>query len=53
MTTISYVSVPMTDSTGKVTRVVRVPLADFSTLITMNGINLKAVDTTLGAVALD
>jgi hypothetical protein len=53
MTIISYVSVPICDSTGQVTRVVKIPLSEFGNLITVNGIKVKALETAMSAVALE
>lgn len=49
----SFVSVPICDASGNVTRVVRIPLSEFGNLITSKGMALKAIEKVMGAVALD
>ena len=52
MPSISYVSVPLCTADGTVIRVVKVTLEEMGALITMKGLQIKAVEKALGSVAL-
>lgn len=48
MPLVSFVSVPMTDAIGKITRVVRIPVDELSSRITPHSLDIKSTEKILG-----